>query len=100
MPGWLQILTLQVGSHSKIEQSVWTCVYLPGESMTGCLDELMDKANEMGLDECWDDVSDEDKADLEPMFRLHTILFQCMEEVVSTILRSSLKKVRCCEIVE
>ena len=30
--------------------------------MTGCLDELMDKANEMGLDECWDDVSDEDKA--------------------------------------
>ena len=47
-----------------------------------------------------DDVSDEDKAVLEPMFRLHTILFQCMEEVVSTILRSSLKKVRCCEIVE
>ena len=44
---------------------------LPGESMTGCLDELMDKANEMGLDECWDDVSDEDKAVLEPMFRLH-----------------------------
>ena len=53
MLGWLQILTL------------------PGESMTGCLDELMDKANEMGLDECWDDVSDEDKAVLEPMFRLH-----------------------------
>ena len=39
--------------------------------MTGCLEELMDKANEMGLDECWDDVSDEDKAVLEPMFRLH-----------------------------
>ena len=50
-------------------------VYLAGESMTGCLDELMDKANEMGLDECWDEVSDEDKAVLEPMFRLHLYFF-------------------------
>merc|ERR1712066_802157 len=40
-----------------------------GERMTGCLDELMEKANEMGLDECWDEVSDDDKAVLEPMFR-------------------------------
>ena len=38
--------------------------------MTGCLADLMEKADEMGLDECWDDVSDEDKAVLEPMFRL------------------------------
>ena len=37
--------------------------------MTGCLDKLMEKANEMGLDECWDDVSDADKLILEPMFR-------------------------------
>ena len=29
----------------------------------------MEKANEMGLDECWDEVSDDDKAVLEPMFR-------------------------------
>ena len=43
--------------------------------MTGCLDELMEKANEMGLDECWDEVSDEDKAVLEPMFRLHLYFF-------------------------
>ena len=53
--------------------------------MTGCLDELMDKANEMGLDECWDDVSDEDKAVLEPMFRLHLYFFKYAEEVVSII---------------
>ena len=53
--------------------------------MTGCLDELMDKANEMGLDECWDDVSDEDKAVLEPMFRLHLYFFQYAKEVVSII---------------
>ena len=37
--------------------------------MTGCLDELMEKATEMGLDECWDEVSDEDKLVLEPIFR-------------------------------
>ena len=37
--------------------------------MTGCLDELMEKATEMGLDECWDEVSDEDKPVLEQMFR-------------------------------
>ena len=60
-------------------------VYLPGESMTGCLDELMDKANEMGLDECWDEVSDEDKAVLEPMFRLHLYFFQYVEEKVTII---------------
>ena len=41
--------------------------------MTGCLADLMEKANEMGLDECWDDVSDDDKAILEPMFRLKQI---------------------------
>ena len=45
-----------------------------GERMTGCLDELMEKANEMGLDECWDEVSDDDKAVLEPMFRWNTLL--------------------------
>ena len=37
--------------------------------MTGCLDELMEKATEMGLDECWDEVSDKDKLVLEPIFR-------------------------------
>ena len=37
--------------------------------MTGCLDELMEKATEMGLDECWDEVSDDDKLVLEPIFR-------------------------------
>ena len=43
--------------------------------MTGCLADLMEKANEMGLDECWDDVSDDDKAILEPMFRLEKYNF-------------------------
>jgi len=64
-----------------------------GESMTGCLDELMDKANEMGLDECWDDVSDEDKAVLEPMFRSAASAYcfrQIMAESCTSMIESRL----------
>jgi len=52
-----------------------------GEKMTGCLEELMEKATEMGLDECWDDVSDDDKAILEPMFRSAASAY-CFREVM------------------
>merc|ERR1712088_426513 len=52
-----------------------------GERMTGCLDDLMEKATEMGLDECWDDVSDTDKLILEPMFRSAASAY-CFREVM------------------
>ena len=40
-----------------------------GEMMTGCLDKLIEKGNEMGLDKCWDELSDDDKEILELVFR-------------------------------
>ena len=69
------ISSLPVATDLDVE-GVLSCIwrieigmFLPGEVMTGCLDELMEKASQMGLDECWDEVSDEDKQILEPIFR-------------------------------
>ena len=63
---------LDVGGAQWIILTIKIEMFQPcsGAKMTGCLADLMEKANEMGLDECWDDVSDDDKAILEPMFRL------------------------------
>merc|ERR1739846_77094 len=64
-----------------------------GERMTGCLDELMEKANEMGLDERWDEVSDDDKAVLEPMFRSAASAYcfrETMGESCSSMIESKL----------
>jgi len=78
---------------SSLDARVAEDLDVEGERMTSCLDELMEKANEMGLDECWDNVSDDDKEILEPMFRSAASAYcfrDIMGESCSSLIESKL----------
>merc|ERR1712088_1094266 len=85
--------TMYYDDIGSLHASVASDLDVGGAKMTGCLADLMEKAEEMGLDECWDDVSDDDKAILEPMFRSAASAYcfrQTMGESCSTMLEGML----------